>query len=40
VSGAIADHAGARIENAAVDYDDPAGSSSPPAPRGAPRRRC
>jgi len=23
VSGAIADHAGARIENAAVDYDDP-----------------
>jgi len=32
VSDVIADHAEARVANAAVDYDDPAGSSSPPAP--------
>ena len=40
VGEAIAAHAGARVENAAVEYDDPAGSSSPRARQAVPRRRC
>jgi len=40
VSEAIAARAGTVVADAAVNYDDPAGSSSPPAPQVVPRPPC